>query len=209
MGMIGNILGAGAVAEVGKAVGGAAEILVGNQAERDAAQSQQLLAAMQQFGLEFQQPAAGPFDRFMNGLNRLPRPVLVIATFGLFGYCMADPNGFATRMQSLDLVPDPLWWLLGAIVSFYFGARELHYQRTRSSGTLALSRETRTATTAPEAIAAPIAKPAALRPRPRPTPAPTAAPTAIAAPAGAASVEMRAADPLFNAAVEEWRRQRG
>lgn len=206
MGMIGNILGAGAVAEVGKAVGGAAEILVGNQAERDAAQSQQLLAAMQQFGLEFQQPAAGPFDRFMNGLNRLPRPVLVIATFGLFGYCMADPTGFATRMQSLDLVPDPLWWLLGAIVSFYFGARELHYQRTRSSGTLALSRETLT-TAAPEAIAAPIAKPAALRPRPRSTAAPTA--TAIAAPAGAPSVEIRAADPQFNAAVEEWRRLRG
>jgi hypothetical protein len=27
-------------------------------------------------------------------------------------------------------VPEPLWWLLGAIVSFYFGARELHYLRS-------------------------------------------------------------------------------
>ena len=27
------------------------------------------------------------------------------------------------RTQGLALVPDPLWWLLGAIVSFYFGAR--------------------------------------------------------------------------------------
>lgn len=197
MGMIGNFLGAGSVAEVGKVVGDAAEIFVGNQAERDAAQSQQLLAAMQQFGLEFQQPAAGPFDRFMNGLNRLPRPVLVIATFGLFGYCMADPGGFSTRMQSLDLVPDPLWWLLGAIVSFYFGARELHYQRTRSPGTLALRQETREAV-APVPIAAPIAKPTELRPKARPaTPA-----------AAEPSVEVRAADPHFNAAVEEWRRLR-
>jgi hypothetical protein len=24
-----------------------------------------------------------------------------------------------------------LWWLLGAIVAFYFGARETHYFRTR------------------------------------------------------------------------------
>jgi hypothetical protein len=26
-------------------------------------------------------------------------------------------------MQGIPLVPDPLWWLMGAIVSFYFGAR--------------------------------------------------------------------------------------
>jgi hypothetical protein len=26
-------------------------------------------------------------------------------------------------MVGLALVPEPLWWLLGAIVSFYFGAR--------------------------------------------------------------------------------------
>ena len=26
-------------------------------------------------------------------------------------------------MAGLALVPEPLWWLLGAIVSFYFGAR--------------------------------------------------------------------------------------
>ena len=34
-------------------------------------------------------------------------------------------------MQNLNLVPEPLWWLLGAIISFYFGAREAHYFRTR------------------------------------------------------------------------------
>ena len=26
-------------------------------------------------------------------------------------------------MQGLALVPEPLWWLLGVVVSFYFGAR--------------------------------------------------------------------------------------
>ena len=26
-------------------------------------------------------------------------------------------------MTGIALVPEPLWWLLGAIVSFYFGAR--------------------------------------------------------------------------------------
>jgi hypothetical protein len=32
-------------------------------------------------------------------------------------------------MAGLGYIPDPLWWLLGAIVSFYFGAREMHYFR--------------------------------------------------------------------------------
>ena len=36
---------------------------------------------------------------------------------------MVDPVWFAARMQGIALVPEPLWWLMGAIVSFYFGAR--------------------------------------------------------------------------------------
>jgi hypothetical protein len=32
-------------------------------------------------------------------------------------------------MAGLAGVPEPLWWLLGAVVGFYFGARELHYLR--------------------------------------------------------------------------------
>ncbi|MHA1127862.1 MAG: 3TM-type holin, partial [Alphaproteobacteria bacterium] len=37
------------------------------------------------------------------------------------------------RMQGLAYIPDPLWWLLGAIVSFYFGAREMHHFRTNTA----------------------------------------------------------------------------
>ena len=36
---------------------------------------------------------------------------------------MAEPDWFAARMIGLAAVPEPLWWLLGAIVGFYFGAR--------------------------------------------------------------------------------------
>ncbi|SDW45326.1 Holin of 3TMs, for gene-transfer release [Ruegeria halocynthiae] len=80
-------------------------------------------AAMAQFGTEFQNPAKGGFDRFMDGLNRLPRPALALGTLGLFLAAMFDPLWFAARMQGIALVPEPLWWLLGIIVSFYFGAR--------------------------------------------------------------------------------------
>lgn len=65
----------------------------------------------------------GRFDRVMDGINRLPRPAMAIGTLGLFVAAMVDPVWFAERMRGIALVPEPLWWLLGAIVSFYFGAR--------------------------------------------------------------------------------------
>ncbi|MEM9709471.1 MAG: holin family protein [Pseudomonadota bacterium] len=91
-----------------------------NRAERQAAYAE---AALGQFAAEFTLPRRGLFDRFVDALNRLPRPALALGTLGLFIAAMADPVWFAARMQGVTLIPEPLWWLMGAIVSFYFGAR--------------------------------------------------------------------------------------
>jgi hypothetical protein len=88
--------------------------------ERDASYAQ---AALAQFGAEFAVPRQAWFDRFMDGLNRVPRPAMALGTLGLFVAAMVDPVWFASRMQGIALVPEPMWWLMGAIVSFYFGAR--------------------------------------------------------------------------------------
>jgi len=87
---------------------------------RDAALRQ---AALAQFGAEFALLRSGWFDRAVDAANRLPRPLMALGTLGLFVSAMVDPVWFASRMQGIALVPEPLWWLLGAIVSFYFGAR--------------------------------------------------------------------------------------
>ena len=79
--------------------------------------------AMTQYGAEYSVARRGWFDRFMDGLNRLPRPALALGTLGLFVSAMINPLWFSERMQGIALVPEPLWWLLGVIVSFYFGAR--------------------------------------------------------------------------------------
>ena len=79
--------------------------------------------AMAQYGAEFAVVRQGGFDRFMDGMNRLPRPMLALGTLGLFVSAMVNPLWFSERMQGIALVPEPLWWLLGVIVSFYFGAR--------------------------------------------------------------------------------------
>ena len=78
---------------------------------------------MTQYGAEFAVERRGGFDRFMDGVNRLPRPMLALGTLGLFVTAMVNPLWFSERMQGIALVPEPLWWLLGVIVSFYFGAR--------------------------------------------------------------------------------------
>jgi Holin of 3TMs, for gene-transfer release len=155
MGVIGRILGAGAM----KGVGAAVEAVAGVRGAREAT----VAAAIGAYGAEFAGAGGGRFDGFVDGLNRLPRPLLALSTLGLFGYAMAAPAGFGTRMQSLALVPEPLWWLLGAVVSFYFGARELHHQRTRSALTLAAPGPAAAAPAPPAALAAPMV-PAAIDP---------------------------------------------
>ncbi|WP_147125116.1 holin family protein [Shimia ponticola] len=80
-------------------------------------------AALHQFAAEFTHPRKSIFDQFIDGLNRVPRPAMALGTLGLFVAAMWDPEWFASRMQGIALVPEPLWWLLGAVVSFYFGAR--------------------------------------------------------------------------------------
>lgn len=95
--------------------------------QRSASQAHQ---AMEQFSDEFGKP--GLLNGLADGLNRLGRPVITYGVIGLFISAMWDPIWFAARMQGLILVPDQLWLIFGAIVSFFFGAREL--SKLRSAG---------------------------------------------------------------------------
>lgn len=119
----------GAITRLGGAAESLAQVFVPNATAGQALAHGAHRAALQQLGAEFALPRRGLFDRFVDGLNRLPRPMLALGTLGLFIYAMVDPIAFGARMEGLAHVPQPLWWLLGAIVGFYFGARELHYRR--------------------------------------------------------------------------------
>ena len=136
MGVIGNLMGSpGAVTALGEAAKGVAEVFVPSATKRMELSAEAQMAALEQLGEEYQHPGLSWFDRLVNGLNRLPRPMLAFGTMGLFTYAMVDPVAFAQRMVGLNAVPEPLWWLLGAIVAFYFGARETHYFRNRAVAT--------------------------------------------------------------------------
>lgn len=191
MGLMGALTGLGGLMRNAE---GLAEVFVGNKTKENAAQHAEYLAALAQLAAEFEHPRQNWFDATISGLNRLPRPALACGTLGLFVYAMADPIGFADRMQGLELVPEPLWWLLGAIVSFYFGAREMHYFRKRRP-TVPLKDLVRVTQTR-DAIGAM---------RPDDAAPLAAAPLAAVAP----SRRIAAIDPDFNAAIEDWHAAQG
>lgn len=136
MGVIDRFLSrSGGIAAVTQAAGNMAEIFTPNATRRMELDEEAHARAIAHAQAEFVHAPAGWFDGMVDGMNRLPRPLLTLGTMGLFGYAMVEPHGFSLRMQGLALVPEPLWWLMGAIVSFYFGAREAHYFRNRGWGT--------------------------------------------------------------------------
>jgi hypothetical protein len=122
MGLIDRMMGL-LFGGAGNVVRETAEVFRENAEGRAVREAELSQAALAQFATEFAALRPGLFDRVIDGLNRLPRPALALGTLGLFVAAMVDPVWFAARMQGVALVPEPLWWLMGAVVSFYFGAR--------------------------------------------------------------------------------------
>lgn len=123
MGLIRDIFG------IGRAIKEVAEVFVANKTENANFEHLEHSAALEQFSSEFKRERGNWFNNLVDGLNPLPRPVLALGTVRLFVFTVVDPVAFSTRMVGLDAISRELWWLLGAIVSFCFGARELHYSR--------------------------------------------------------------------------------
>jgi hypothetical protein len=99
-----------------------------NEAERGHAErialSAQDLASLQQFAAEFQPRAKTTWwDSFIDGLNRLPRPLITLSVGSFFVLAPLDPLRFAQVARAYELMPDGFWALLSIIVAFYFGGR--------------------------------------------------------------------------------------
>ncbi|MCI2392900.1 holin family protein [Aliiroseovarius sediminis] len=195
MGLIGNIFNI-LFGRGGNVIRETAEVFRENSEAASVRDADLQMAALDAFRAEFAAGRDGRFNRFMDGLNRVPRPALALSTLGLFGAAMVSPEWFAARMQGIALVPEPLWWLMGVVVSFYFGARHQikgqEFQRTLATH---LGRErdrTWARATGPK-------PPSVFRP------ARAAATVRAARPA-----RQRAIDTSDNAALRDWREvQRG
>ena len=82
------------------------------------------LASLQQFSSEFHERKQRTFwDSFVDGLNRLPRPILTISILSFFFLAPINPERFLIIAQSYTLMPNGYWALLSVIIGFYFGGR--------------------------------------------------------------------------------------
>ena len=72
------------------------------------------------------------YNQIIDAMNRLPRPVMALLTLAIFLVAGLNPDWFEARMQALAAVPEPMWWIIGAVITFFFGARETHYLRTKA-----------------------------------------------------------------------------
>jgi hypothetical protein len=70
------------------------------------------------------------YNRLIDALNRLPRPLMALLSLAFFIVAGINPPWFETRMQALSAIPEPMWWIVGAVITFFFGARETHYMRS-------------------------------------------------------------------------------
>ena len=112
-------------------------------AERMAVSAQDL-ASLEQFAAEFQPRSQRTWwDSFIDGLNRLPRPLITLGVLAFFVLAPFDPLRFAQIARAYELMPDGFWALLSIIVAFYFGGR-MQVKRqdmTIKDGALTVARE--------------------------------------------------------------------
>lgn len=92
-------------------------------------------AAYQQYAAEFQQREGRTWwDSFVDGLNRLPRPLFAFAVILMFVYAPMDPLHFAQIMQAYGLVPEWLAIIVAQIILLYMGGRMLEKWPSRMKG---------------------------------------------------------------------------
>jgi len=82
------------------------------------------MATLDQFSSEFRQLKKRTWwDSFIDGLNRLPRPLITLGVLGMFVLAPVDPELFISVAEAYSLMPAGFWGLLSIIIAFYFGGR--------------------------------------------------------------------------------------
>ena len=120
----------------------------GNQADRShgerLAPTEQDLAALRRFAAEFQARGRRTWwDSLIDGLNRLPRPLITLAILAFFLLAPLAPVRFREIAHAYQQLPEGFWTLLSVIIAFYFGGRmQLKREDTAvKRGALKMARE--------------------------------------------------------------------
>lgn len=101
--------------------------IFGSKQERDTQTHDETSDLYKQFAAEFGPRANRTWwDSMVDGLNRLPRPLITFGLIAVMVWAPIDPEGFSIAMAAYALVPEPLWYLIFAVFIFWFGAKVLN-----------------------------------------------------------------------------------
>jgi len=108
-----------------------AEVFVENKEQRGKRAHEEVMAdidrdvaSLKQFSAEFiQRQNRTWWDSLIDGLNRLPRPLLTIGILSFFVLAPLSPTRFLEIAKAYELMPPGYWALLSIIIGFYFGGR--------------------------------------------------------------------------------------
>lgn len=99
-------------------------------------------AALEQFAAEFRHPRRGWFDGMVDGLNRLPRPILTLGAIVILLLPVFDIALATEVFAAWSIIPPAIWALITVIVTFFFGgrmqARDLDFNRDLAATATAL-----------------------------------------------------------------------
>ncbi len=113
----------------GRLLGGIDKLAGRFLADKDAREANvhgEQIGAMDQMSAEFQFRGDRTwFDSLIDGINRLPRPVLAGGVIYLFVWCVRDPLEFTIAMQALGVMPEWLAIVIGQVILLYMGGRML------------------------------------------------------------------------------------
>ena len=121
--ILAGITGAG-MQGAGAAISEVVRTVKGDATAREANIHGEQMAVLEQFAAEFAgRPPKTWWDSLVDGLNRLPRPIITFSIIGIFLWALVDPVGFVIYMDAMHVVPDELWLMWLTIVAFWFGGR--------------------------------------------------------------------------------------
>lgn len=112
---------------IGSISGGVSKVagtFLGNQQERDQQTHESFQTVQASYQAEYTN-SSGFLNSVVDGVNRLVRPLFTYGVLSLFGWSVVDPEEFVVAMRALEAVPEPLWYILGAIITFWFGSKSL------------------------------------------------------------------------------------
>jgi hypothetical protein len=125
MSILGKVV-AGGAKEIIEAGGEVAEIFVANRTKREAIDADTRRATMEQFAAEFlARPPQTWWDSFVDGWNRVPRPLMATMVVGMMAWTVYDPLAATAAWMALETIPEGGWWFILTVTAFYFGGRAI------------------------------------------------------------------------------------